>query len=162
MDDGKGVIVVELDKCPITYRRKVYARLSGVNETACRFSENFAGFISYEVAVPVDSGHARHGAVWSQRLRSFVFKPLIKSESYKFHNKLIPGLTRRFFGASQSNRKLDPFYSQMFFWSEPINYKMMDFYSTKSPLVVRFSTIRIFRALRPTKGSFNNRLKLFE
>ncbi len=67
MDDGKGIIVVELDKCPITYRRKINARLSGVNETACQFSEYLAVFISYKVAVPVDSGHASHGAVGSQR-----------------------------------------------------------------------------------------------
>ena len=85
MDDGKGVIVVELDKRPITYRRKIYARLSGVHETARQFSEHLAVFIPYEVAVPVDSGHASHGAFWSQRFRSFVFKPLIKSEGFKFH-----------------------------------------------------------------------------
>ncbi len=93
MDDGKGIIVVKLEKCPITYRRKIYARLSRVNETARRFRENLAFFISYEVAVPADRGHASHGAVWSQRLRSFVFKPLIKSEHYKFHIKLMRQLS---------------------------------------------------------------------
>ncbi len=68
MDDGKGIIVVVLDKRPITYRRKIYARLSGVNETARQFSENFAVFISYEIAVPVDRSHAGHVAVRSLRI----------------------------------------------------------------------------------------------
>jgi hypothetical protein len=89
MDDGKGTIVVKLDKRPITYRRKIYARLNRVNKTSCQFSKNFAVVISYEVAVLMDRSHASHGAVWSQRLRPFVFKPLIKSERYKFHIKLI-------------------------------------------------------------------------
>ena len=88
MDDGKGIIVVKLDKRPITYRRKVYARISRVNETTCQFSKNFVVFISYEVAIPVDRSHASHVAVGSLRLRSFVLKPLIKSESSKFHIKL--------------------------------------------------------------------------
>ena len=88
MDDGKGIIVVKLDKCPITYRRKIYARISRVNETTCQFSENFAVFISYEVAIPVDRSHASHVAVGSLRLRSFVLKPQIKSESSRFHIKL--------------------------------------------------------------------------
>ncbi len=43
----------------------------------------------------MDRSHASHGAVWSQRLRSFIFKPLIKSESFKFHIKLTARLTRR-------------------------------------------------------------------
>src|SRR4030065_4344 len=93
MNDGKRISVVVLDKRPIAYRRKVYARFSGVNETARRFSENFAVFISYEAAVLVDRGHASHVAVRSPRLRSFVLKPLIKSEISKFHAKL-SGLIR--------------------------------------------------------------------
>ena|SRR3990172_2355027 len=93
MNDGKRISVVVLDKRPIAYRRKVYARFSGVNETARRFSENFAVFISYEAAVPVDRGHASHVTVRSPRLRSFVLKPLIKSESSQFHSKL-SGLVR--------------------------------------------------------------------
>ena len=32
MNDSKGIIVVVPDKRPIAYRRKVYTRLSGVNE----------------------------------------------------------------------------------------------------------------------------------
>ena len=68
MNDGKGIIVVVLDKRPITYGRKVNARLSRVSETARQFSENFAVFISYEIAVPVDRSHAGHVAVRSLRL----------------------------------------------------------------------------------------------
>jgi len=95
MNDSKRISVVVLDKRPITYRRKVYARISSVNETTCQFSENFAVFISYEITVPVDRSHASHVAVGSPRLRSFVFKPLIKSESYKFHIRFNARVRRR-------------------------------------------------------------------
>ena len=119
MDDGKGIIVVKLDKRPITYRRKIYARLSGVSETTSQFGKNFIVFISYEVAVLMNRSHAGHGAVWSQRLRSFVFKPLIKSERYKFHITLTARLRGGVFSdpLEPNVRYIPAFHSTL-----PINY----------------------------------------
>ena len=82
MNDGKGIRIVVLDKRPVTYRRKVCARISGKSKTARQFCENLAVFVSYEIAVPLDRGHASHGAVRSQRFRPFLLKPLIKPESF--------------------------------------------------------------------------------
>lgn len=88
MNDGKRIGVVVLNERPVSDRRKVDARLRRVNETAGQFSENFAVFISYKVAVPVNGGHASHAAVGSLRLHFFILKPLTKSESSQFHIKL--------------------------------------------------------------------------
>jgi hypothetical protein len=87
VNDGKRIVIVVLDQRPIANRGKVTARLNGVAETSRQLSENFAGVISYQVAVPVGRGHTCHRAVRPQRLRPFVVKPLVKSESCEFHSK---------------------------------------------------------------------------
>ena len=88
MNDGERVIVMVLDKRPIAYGRKIHTRLGGVREIACKLGKNFALFISYETTVPVDRGHTSHTAVGSLRLCSFILKPFIESEGFKFHGQL--------------------------------------------------------------------------
>jgi hypothetical protein len=107
------ISVVVLDKRPITHGRKIDARLSRVQETARQFCENFSVFVSYEVTVPVDSGHASHAAVRSQRFRSFVLKPLTKSKSFKFHISSTYVLS----SASAAARRYGVSISLMFFHS---------------------------------------------
>ncbi len=85
MNDGKRIIVVIVNEDPVADRRKIHARLNRVSETACELGENFPVFISYEIAVSLDCGYASRITVRSLRLRFFVLKPLIKSESSQFH-----------------------------------------------------------------------------